>query len=548
MSNLLRRNKIHAVLHPECDACAEALYTGATNHDHTCAELKNWPGLEIKTHTAAEWDAFLKQSEAAAERVTPAPAAPVDGELAPVVWPPLYVAFKGNRERETSRHDCTRSWDVAVLVSESNGRCPIVEYAPASQLAEARAEIERLRSRKTVPMDAAKAQGEIVHLKHQVEILSRDRDNVIARLSMEINRLRAENARLTQERSKIQEASVLCAETLSRVVKHVTGENTDYYNECIAAADDVIATVDRLREVKEKRLTEARNRFEEVLRFLQRLQDGGSIVSSAYCDTAEIVCARDARRMHVDPAGFGYVYRAVLDGTESEQVATLRARLATVESALRTAGAVPLTLSDSLPHGHSKEVAHVIRATLVKASRLVSEHAVAALAPAAAGSGALAPPVASSPWPRPDPKCGVCKGTGSMAIGGEHTTNMEPCIQCCNPMLAALNAAPPVADAGGGDGAAFCACGRRKGECDGSRKGCATATGAGEGGEVSGSERAEIVAWLRGLEATLGRVISETNDPEMRARRGIYDGIADDIERGAHMMTAAPSGQGGRER
>lgn len=39
----------------------------------------------------------------------------------------------------------------------------------------------------------------------------------------------------------------------------------------------------------------------------------------------------------------------------------------------------------------------------------------------------------------------------------------------------------------------------------------------------------EIVAWLQGLEERLGQIIEREGDPTMRARRGIYSGIADDV-------------------
>lgn len=44
-------------------------------------------------------------------------------------------------------------------------------------------------------------------------------------------------------------------------------------------------------------------------RLLQRLRDGGEIVSTAQCSEAEIVVARAAGRIWVDDAGFGYLYR-----------------------------------------------------------------------------------------------------------------------------------------------------------------------------------------------------------------------------------------------
>lgn len=39
----------------------------------------------------------------------------------------------------------------------------------------------------------------------------------------------------------------------------------------------------------------------------------------------------------------------------------------------------------------------------------------------------------------------------------------------------------------------------------------------------------EIIEWLRGLKTRLGQIIERERDPQMVARRGIYDGIADDI-------------------
>ena len=39
----------------------------------------------------------------------------------------------------------------------------------------------------------------------------------------------------------------------------------------------------------------------------------------------------------------------------------------------------------------------------------------------------------------------------------------------------------------------------------------------------------EIAAWLHGLEACLRREIDRTGDPQLVARRGIYEGIAAEV-------------------
>jgi hypothetical protein len=40
----------------------------------------------------------------------------------------------------------------------------------------------------------------------------------------------------------------------------------------------------------------------------------------------------------------------------------------------------------------------------------------------------------------------------------------------------------------------------------------------------------DIITWLRGLETRLTTFCDQTQDPQFIARRGIYDGIADDIK------------------
>lgn len=47
-------------------------------------------------------------------------------------------------------------------------------------------------------------------------------------------------------------------------------------------------------------------------------------------------------------------------------------------------------------------------------------------------------------------------------------------------------------------------------------------------------ERKKIVAYLRSLENVLLKEMFRTEDPQLKARRGIYGGMADDIEEGKH--------------
>lgn len=55
--------------------------------------------------------------------------------------------------------------------------------------------------------------------------------------------------------------------------------------------------------------------------------------------------------------------------------------------------------------------------------------------------------------------------------------------------------------------------------------------------EIRADEKRKIAKWLNGLEYARARVERITNDPNeksvMEARRGIYEGIADDILGGA---------------
>lgn len=47
--------------------------------------------------------------------------------------------------------------------------------------------------------------------------------------------------------------------------------------------------------------------------------------------------------------------------------------------------------------------------------------------------------------------------------------------------------------------------------------------------DIRADERQKIAKMLRGLERRLAIEIRRTGDPELRARRGIYEGIAEDI-------------------
>ena len=47
----------------------------------------------------------------------------------------------------------------------------------------------------------------------------------------------------------------------------------------------------------------------EALAFLEKLKEGGTIVSSNDCSPYEISLARCCHRFFVDAQGFGYVYR-----------------------------------------------------------------------------------------------------------------------------------------------------------------------------------------------------------------------------------------------
>ncbi len=55
--------------------------------------------------------------------------------------------------------------------------------------------------------------------------------------------------------------------------------------------------------------------------------------------------------------------------------------------------------------------------------------------------------------------------------------------------------------------------------------------------EIRADEKKKIARWLNGLERNLYRVIEITRDPEekatMIARRGLYEGVAEDITSGA---------------
>ncbi len=57
-------------------------------------------------------------------------------------------------------------------------------------------------------------------------------------------------------------------------------------------------------------------------------------------------------------------------------------------------------------------------------------------------------------------------------------------------------------------------------------------------------ERKRAVRWLEGLEGTLGRAsrLGLADSEQLKARRGLYDGIARDLERGAHLQDTTKKG------
>lgn len=50
-------------------------------------------------------------------------------------------------------------------------------------------------------------------------------------------------------------------------------------------------------------------KVKEAERFLQRLAEGGTVVSSNECSVEEITHAQACRRFYVDARSYGYVYR-----------------------------------------------------------------------------------------------------------------------------------------------------------------------------------------------------------------------------------------------